>query len=247
VNSRADRFAVQVLDSSDGKQVGGIPALRNANIFSALAFSPDGDKIAGAASPQFQGQSGAWVWEARSGKVLFALEHGSQACWDVQFSPDGRQLAVGWHDGAVTVFDLPGNRPVFTADAHPRGLTVIAFRPDGKHLGSGGEDGSIRIWDAASGACLRQVTGHARRVSSVAYSTDGQRMVSASDDKTLKLWAPQTGRELLTLAGAVSPIRMLAFTADGRRLVSTQGQGRGIIFYDGTPWGQPPAPLPRLE
>src|SRR5262249_43086471 len=62
------------------------------------------------------------------------------------FSPDGKALAVGSWDGAITQWDLATRQPVREWDGHPGPVTALAFAPDGQTLASGGKDRAIHLW-----------------------------------------------------------------------------------------------------
>src|SRR5215813_3194096 len=68
----------------------------------------------------------------------------------VAFSPDGKTLAAGSHDGSVRLWDLatrqPG-RPVTTSGSP---VYSVAFSRDGKTLAAGSDDGSVRLWKVAT-------------------------------------------------------------------------------------------------
>jgi WD40 repeat protein len=229
-----------VFDSIGGEELLRIP-LEAGTPVNAVAFSPDGTKLAAA----FLSTKCFQVWEVKTGKVLHSFEKFGWLANDVRFSSDGSRLALGWWGGTVTCYDLVHRKVLFTVKAHDKGPAVASFRPDGKRLVSGGGDGLIRVWDAVSGEMLSEFPWHTTKVASVTYSPDGHRVASGSSDQTIKIWEPETGRELLSLGGVAPGVYTVAFTPDGHRLVSRHSGG--IALHDGTPWGQAPAPLPKLK
>src|SRR5262249_60117092 len=61
----------------------------------------------------------------------------------VEFSPDGRWVALGWRDGTTRVFDARTGRPVLPdALVHGGGVWAVAFSPDGERVATGGGGGT---------------------------------------------------------------------------------------------------------
>jgi WD40 repeat protein len=73
---------------------------RQAGPIFALAWSPDGSKIAVAgASPQVT------LYDAESGKALPALTGHSAGIYALAYSPDSKRIATGGFDGKVRIYD----------------------------------------------------------------------------------------------------------------------------------------------
>jgi WD40 repeat protein len=67
-----------------------------------IDFSPDGRLVATA------GEDGTVrVWEADSGRELFAFYGHGEEVLNVSFSPDGRRLASSGNDNTTIVWDIP--------------------------------------------------------------------------------------------------------------------------------------------
>lgn len=71
---------------------------------SAVAFSPDGTKIAVGAEA-----GDVHVYDAETGNLLFAGKGHQGGIYAIQFHPSGKSVAAGGFDGTIRVFDLQGN------------------------------------------------------------------------------------------------------------------------------------------
>jgi WD40 repeat protein/DNA-binding SARP family transcriptional activator/energy-coupling factor transporter ATP-binding protein EcfA2 len=69
-----------------------------------------------------------------------------------RFSPDGRLLVLGNHEGVVQLYDghtfKPRGRPLL---GHSGYILTADFSPDGRTLATSSADGTVRLWDVASG------------------------------------------------------------------------------------------------
>src|SRR6516162_727762 len=79
-----------VLSSGCGRNPAATPAAKSgSHPVSALAFSPDGKKLAASVGPK------ATVWDTESGTELVALENAAPTVTSLAFSPDGKFVAGG--------------------------------------------------------------------------------------------------------------------------------------------------------
>lgn len=88
--------------------------------------------------------TGALVSSAAIPRVL----PGRDLVWEVEFSPDGRLLAIASNAGTVLHDAILGN-VVSTLDAQAGSTRTVSFTSDGRLLATGGADGSVRIFDVA--------------------------------------------------------------------------------------------------
>jgi WD40 repeat protein len=195
----------------------------------SVAFSPDGLRIAGAAT--YDGT--VKVWDATTGRELLTLKGEADLFAGVAFSPDGQRIASGGDDHNVKVWDAHTGQELLTLRGHTDVITSLAFSPDGQRLASaGGSDQTVNVWDVMTGRQLFTLRGHTEQVISVAFSPDGQRIASASgsleeleDRKPLrpgevKMWDVETGQEILTLRDHIGPVTSVAFSPDGKHLAT---------------------------
>ena len=111
----------------------------------------------------------------------------------VEFSPDGRRIAVfsipgiGGPRETVRILDTTTGGEVLALRGQHR-VYAVAFSPDGKRIATDGGDLTVRLWDASTGEEVLTLRGHTASVISLAFSPDGHRLVSGSIDWTARVW-----------------------------------------------------------
>ena len=108
----------------------------------AVAFSPDGNRLAAAGwDRQLRVfDTGTWVERYRVG--------GHQD-WvrGLAWSPDGGRLATVCGDCGVRLWEAAAGRPVRLFRGHTQAVAAVAWRSDGRRLATAGSDGTVRVWN----------------------------------------------------------------------------------------------------
>jgi hypothetical protein len=82
-----------------------------------------------------------------------------------------KQLASGYDDGTVRLWDLATGALTRTLNTTAQQVFALAYSPDGKQLAASSDDGVTRLWDPATGALTQTLnTTTAATVYAVAYS-----------------------------------------------------------------------------
>jgi WD40 repeat protein len=152
------------------------------------------------------------------------------AAASVDFSKDGRLLAIGYRDGWVRLWDLKQQRLLKEFAAHQNrdfGGALVRFSSDNRWLAS--------IMKAGKGLALFDLT-HLEGTNAVlsvngpatmwglTFAPDTKTLVSGDDDG-IKFWNLQTLRVALTLRHSYDAGRSVAFARDGNLLASEDGKG----------------------
>ncbi len=139
--------------------------------------------------------------------------------YDIAFSPDNTQLAVGSSIG-VWIYDIQTGKTLDLLTGHTARVYSVCFSPDGSILASGSYDQTIKLWDLRTGEIITTLSGHGRSVYSVCFSPDGSLLASGSSDYTIKLWDLRINEIKATLSGHSGTIYSVAFSPDGSTLAS---------------------------
>jgi WD40 repeat protein/serine/threonine protein kinase len=222
--------AVKIWDVATGQPVQTLAG--HEDLIFSVAFSPQGDRLLSASWDLT-----AKVWDLASGRELFCVRP-SGAAWAVEFSADGRLLAVagGVADPAVKVYDAWTGELRHTLEGHADRVGCVAFHPDGRRLASCSIDQTVRIWELERGREVLTLRGHTDLVTRVLFDPKGWRLASSSDDGKLRVWdgtpaGEASLRPCCTLAGHTDKVFDLAFSPDGRQLASAS-QDQTVRVWD---------------
>jgi len=186
----------------------------------AIAFSPDGARIAtGAADDTVR------LWDMTTGGQLYSVPGDVTA---LRFSPDGKTLAVQ-EAGRIRLLAAEDGSELRRIDGPTGTGDAISFSPDGATLLAGGEN--IRLIETRSGQVLRSFGAQDLAEQdplltvALAHAPDGKTLAVLAGDNTVQLWDPAAGRLLATAAGYGEEIASVAFAPDGNTLVATTLDG----------------------
>lgn len=177
-------------------------------VITALAYSPDGGKLAVAGS--------------REVLLLNATNHQIEARWvgassrveSFEFSPDGRHLAVAAGTpgirGEIRIWELASGLETHAYPVAFDSVYGVHWSPDGTRVAFGCADKTARILRVSDGRELVKFEQHSDWVFGAVFVKNGTQIVSGSRDKSLKLVDAQNGALLDILNRDSEPIQCLA-------------------------------------
>jgi WD40 repeat protein/serine/threonine protein kinase len=195
-------------------------------LISSVSWSPDGTRLATAS-----GDGTAKVWDAAGGLESLTLRGHTGPItyqgWNptlvssVAWSPDGRRLATGGHDGVAKIWDATDGQEQVSVERLGGEVWFVCWSPDGNRLATASDDGIVKILDAVSGQQSLKLEGHRKTVYSVAWSPDRTRLATGGVDGTVRLWDAASGRERRTpMTGHASGVWSVSWSPDGKRLAT---------------------------
>jgi len=188
---------------------------------SAVAFSPDGKRLAIACKEGF-----AQLFDAATGQTVGEpMQHKSRV-EVVRFDRRGEFLLTGTLDGMAVLWNAASQSA--KAPFHHQGkVGVVEFSPNGQLAVSGSADNSARLWDTIAGRAIGQPLMHTGAVDTVALNADNRFVLTGGADGLAHLWeiAPsfQTPPVVLRHLDGNFLVSAVAASTDGKTVAVAYG------------------------
>lgn len=122
-------------------------------------------------------------------RVVKELHEATQRARCIAVRPGAGEVAVGYSDNRIRVFDTENFSLIREFEAHVHSVFCLQYTADGKVLISGSRDARLKAWMAEKGYALGQeVAAHLFAINDIRFSPDGKHFVTCSMDKSVKVW-----------------------------------------------------------
>ena len=88
--------------------------------------------------------------------LIRAFEAQAGPITSVDFSPDGKKIAVGGMSAEIRVYDVADGERLATLKGDTVAVYSLAFHPNGDQIAAGGFDGKVRIFDVVTGKLSKE-------------------------------------------------------------------------------------------
>jgi WD40 repeat protein len=197
----------------------------------AVSYAPDGTLVSGGEEGILQ------TWDSCL-KPKKTYKPYDSAITALDYSPNGKLLAVGYWDGTLCVVYPDDNQRTYAERRHSENITSIEFSKDGKFIATGSGDDSLIIRDTQKFVVETTIElGNEYDVLCLSWSPDGKRIATGDGENELRIWDTENGDELLFLDGHEETVTSVAFSKDGKRLYSGSWDN-SVVCWD-TEVGEP--------
>ncbi|MCJ8165179.1 WD40 repeat domain-containing protein [Pontibacter sp. E15-1] len=221
---------LQVISLQDKSILKSVP-LPKAAIFDIL-YLADLQKVFVA-----MGNGAVCVLSGETFELQTILRKSDQSARSLAYNPQTQELAVGYSDNLIRVYDATNLALKHELAAHTNSVFTVTYSPDGKLLLSGSRDAHLRVWEVELGYKERGYTiAHMYTINHITYSPDSRFFATCSMDKSIKIWDAQTFKLLKVIdkvrnASHGTSVNKLFWSAHQNQLVSCSDD-RTISVWD---------------
>jgi eukaryotic-like serine/threonine-protein kinase len=191
---------------------------------SAVAFSPDGSRVATAGDAVRE-------WKTEDGGAVDALPERTHATKALAYDRTGRYLAAAGTNGTVLVWDAAKGVLRHILVKHKGVVHAAAFSPLSGQLATAGFDGTIRIWDPDTGEHVHSMSGWECRASVLAFGPADGALALGCADGVVRFREPDNWTQIRAWPGHVQGITAMCFDMGGERL-ATVGRDGTVRVWD---------------
>lgn len=154
------------------------------------------------------------------------LKASDQSARCLAINPVERELAVGYSDNTVRIFDLETYALKRVIPAHTNSVFTVVYSPDFRFLLTAGRDAHLKVWNVERKYELEtDIVAHLFAINHLAFSPDGSLFATASMDKSIKIWDAETYRLVKVVdrarhAGHGTSVNKLLWTTYRQQLLS---------------------------
>jgi RNA polymerase sigma factor (sigma-70 family) len=175
-----------------------------AKTIGAVAFSPDGKLLAGAADRV------VYLWDAGTGREIRQWRGHEVQAVALSFSAKGDRLAVSDHSD-IWVWEVTSGKLVQLIEGKVGVIDGVALSPDGKAVAGAG----MGIWDVAAGTVLHEAPAKSPHGRALVFSRDGKFLITAGAEG-IAVWDATSGKKVRVPSGPALRYPCVALSPEGK-------------------------------
>jgi WD40 repeat protein len=206
--------------------------LRHSREIKAVAFSPDGLKLATAST-----DGSVKIWDLGNGHEMLAYNghKGKVSC--LAWSPDGKFIASAGDEKTIKIWNTTTGKDEQSIPAAAESVSAIALSRDGKHLFTGQHQNApnlingIFVYETNTGKLVREVRDFTNKISTLAVNHEGNIVGAGDDNGNVRLFRYPSFIDNInqpaywTQQDPNGATYHLSFSPDDKTLVRTGGLG----------------------
>lgn len=211
----------------DAKAGSKLKALSLSGLPNSMAFNSSGKLFVIAC-----GDMKLYVIDGKEGKPKRVLKEKDQSAEALAaaYNPVNDNIASGYKDNSVKIWDEVNNVPIATFREHSAQVNALAFSPDGKNLASGSSDDKIVLYDLTENSPKAAITAESKGITSLAYSSDGKFFASGGSNNSIKIWDAQDGKKIAEINDCKATVNAVVFSPDAQYLFAGSNDGKIYVF-----------------
>lgn len=155
------------------------------------------------------------IWDLDLNANVGEVDGGKESVSTVAFSVDGKYVAFGSENGAISVVFMDGSSaPGTPLDGPGDAIHFLSWHPRGPVLLAGSADHVAYMWNASKAMFMMAFAGHEDAVTCGSFTGDGKLVVTASMDSSLRIWNPTAGTTIARIQTGIPGIRSAFHSAD---------------------------------
>ncbi len=155
----------------------------------------------------------------------FGQPHRSNGFYRMEFSPDGRLLALRNQDYVVLVVDVEQRQQLWEFDGHEGRVESLSFSPDNQYLvTAAGANEMVKIWNLKSGKLDSQIKTNAQQAF---FNSLGNRIYVLGDTH-VETYSWPGGQLVSQKKWKTGSERALGLSPDGRQVATVRSLARNV-------------------
>jgi WD40 repeat protein len=168
--------------------------LRHSDEIKAVAYSPDGTKLATASTSDLGSERTIKIWDLGNGHEILSYTGHTDKIRALLWTPDGQRIISAGMEKTIRIWDAATGKDIRSIDAVGKRVSALALSRDGKHLFTGqfeidgNSPAGLFVYETNTGKLVREAYNFPTKLDALALSPDGAILASGDDNGAISLW-----------------------------------------------------------